>query len=140
MLDKRLSRVASETTNILKHTANRLLLVQLLFVFAISTISLLAWGGHVCISVFIGGSICLLGNWVFACKALATTGASAAKDIMKGFYRGEFRKIILTLALMIIIFKYTPFGGAAMLFAYIATQLSFWVAPFLTNQPAARHA
>jgi ATP synthase protein I len=86
--------------------AKRLLLIQSSVVTFVAAGMALAvsvdWG----VSAFIGGSIFVLANAVFALFAFMYSGARAARAVTVSFYTGETLKILITVILFSVAYMY----------------------------------
>ena len=111
-------------------SAYRLSLLQISFVVFIAVALALFFGRLTGLSFFYGGLVNLLPSLYFAKKMFQYRGARNAQKIVKGFYRGEAVKIIVTIALFAVIFKFMSIEPVVFFSGFIVAQLSFWVAPF----------
>lgn len=84
-------------------------------------------------SAALGGSVCVISNALFAYLLFQRRGARAAKQIVRGFYRGELVKIVTTVLCFIVIFKFVPINVAAFFIGFVVGQLVFWVALLITK-------
>lgn len=111
--------------------AQRLLLVQLGVTTLIAVIARLIGNDTAALSAVVGGFVCVVPNAYFAAKLFKHNGARAARQIVNGFYKGEALKLILSVALFALVFKYLNVNPLVFFVAYIATQMVFWFAPFI---------
>lgn len=113
--------------------ARRLLLIQLGVTILITLIALVAKNATAAISAVAGGLVCIVPNAYFAIKLFRHTGARAAKQIVNGFYKGEALKLMLSIALFAIVFKFLKTNPLVFFVAYIAAQMVFWFAPLIVD-------
>jgi ATP synthase protein I len=123
--------VSRATLQITRSQINRCFLVQLLTIFAATFIFFLFQGFSFAQSIFLGGFLCVLPQWLFACVWLAYYKASAAPKIMRVFYVGEVIKLLLTGVLFVLTLRYIPVNPLACLGGFMLAQLAFWMAPLV---------
>lgn len=111
--------------------ARRLLLVQLGITMLIAVIAGLFGNGTAAFSAVTGGIVCIVPNAYFASKLFQHNGARAARQIVNGFYKGEALKLVLSVALFALVFKYLKVNPLVFFVAYIAAQMVFWFAPLI---------
>ncbi len=79
-------------------------------------------------SLLIGGLIFLIPQSWFAWRVFRFSGASAAREVVQGFYRGEAGKFLLTTAGFASAFLVAvPLHAAALFGAYIALHVVHWL-------------
>lgn len=104
-----------------RQLAKRLLMVQIVVVFAAALIALLSvdvkWG----ISALIGGGIFILAHAVFALCTFLFSGARKAKLIMASIFGGEVLKILITVVLFIAVYLYGGFAKEPLQLTYLLT-------------------
>ncbi|GAB4223217.1 MAG: F0F1 ATP synthase subunit I [Gammaproteobacteria bacterium] len=88
-------------------------------------------GQHAAYSAALGGITCLLPNMCFAWFVLRYRGARQAKKIVQSFYRGEAFKLLITVGLFFIAFKFAAVKPLPFFVNYIAGLAVYWVAPLL---------
>ncbi len=116
--------------------AQRLLLIQLGVAVLISVIALIVGDVKAALSAVAGGLVCAIPNAYFVSKLFKHNGARAARQIVNGFYKGEALKLILSVALFALVFKYLNVNPLVFFVAYIAAQMVFWFAPLIiVNRP-----
>ena len=121
-----------------KQGAKRLLLIQLGVTIIIALAALGVVDLVAATSAIAGGIVCVLPNAYFASKLFKHNGAHAARQIVNGFYKGEALKLMLSVALFALVFKYLKINPLVFFVAYIAAQMVFWFAPLIVvnkNRP-----
>ena len=63
---------------------------------AIFIIAFILDGNHAALSALAGAGIAVLGQAYFVLRAFSHAGATSAQQIVRGFYRGEAGKFVLT--------------------------------------------
>lgn len=123
--------VSRAALHVTRSQINRWFLVQFLAVIVATLVALLLQGLFIAQSVFLGGLLCMLPQWLFARLWLAYYKASEAPKIIKMFYIGEVLKLLLTAALFLLILRYVPINPIACLIGFVVAQVAFWVAPLI---------
>ena len=80
-------------------------------------------------SALLGGFAAVLPNLVMVALCFRTTGARQAKAIVKGFYRGECLKMMLTALLVAVFVSIAGVNLPSFLMVFIMIQGSIWMAP-----------
>ena len=80
------------------------------------------------LSALLGGLVSAVPNAFFARKLFKHQGAQAAKQIVNSFYKGEALKIMLSIALFVLVFKYFNIVPLVFFIVYIIVQAVFWFA------------
>ena len=112
----------------------RLMLSYQLAVTLLSTLAALACVGTIAgLSALLGGLVCVIPNAYFARQLFQHHGAQAAKKIVRGFYKGAAAKLILTMILFALVFKFIHIVPWLFFAVYIAVQLVIWFAPLIFN-------
>lgn len=111
--------------------ARRLLLVQLGVTLLIAVIARLFGDDTAALSAAAGGLVCVVPNAYFVRKLFRHNGARAARQIVNGFYKGEALKLILSVTLFALVFKFLDVNPLVFFVAYIAAQMVFWFAPLI---------
>jgi len=122
----RLTRVQAE-----RRAALRVVVAQAAITLGVATVAAAGWGGEAARSALWGGGIGIAASafMVFAVFRYPE-GASAAR-IAWGFYLGQFLKVALSIALLIVAFGTEGVVPLALLVAYVATFAGYWAAPRL---------
>ncbi len=118
-------------SNSLANKSVRILFVQFVVSVVISSGLWLFEGGKPAYSALLGGMTCVLSNAYFAKKLFSVTGAQAAQKIVANFYIAELVKVLITIILFIICFKFLAISALPFFLTYIIAQMAFWLAPFL---------
>ena len=93
-------------------------------VLVLGSLGLLLVGPVTAYSVFFGGLIFIVPNSYFARWAFRYSGARAANEIARSFYRGEAGKFLLTVLFFAgVFFLVTPLEVAALFFAYLVMMM-----------------
>ena len=96
-------------------------------------IALLFSGMLAAISAGLGGLVSIVPNAYFARKLFQYQGARAARQIVNNFYKGEAMKLLLTVALFAMVFKWFNIVPWVFFVVYIVTQMVFWFSPLIFN-------
>ena len=113
------------------HGAQRLLLCQLSVMVLLAIIAIWFSGTTAAISALLGGLVSVVPNAYFARKLFQHQGAHAARQIVNGFYKGEASKILLSIAMFTLVFKWFNIIPLVFFAVYIVVQLVFWFAPLI---------
>lgn len=106
----------------------KIILRQTFLAILLSAICLFVFNRLAAISLFLGAAVCILSSAIFAQILFRFTGAQQSKKIVKAFYRGESYKILITVVLFFLIFKYLDLNVLFFLLGFILAQAIFWVA------------
>lgn len=109
----------------------KILLTQLFLVLVVATFFLISVGKKFAISSAIGGGICTISQSALAFLAFRNGGAQKAKEIVMGFFVGEFLKISLTALMFSSVLLWGGVEVLPLLVGYIMAQLGLWVAPII---------
>lgn len=110
-----------------------LLLYQLGVSVLIALIALAIKGTTASFSALLGGLVCILPNLYFVRLLFRYKGARAAKQIVNSFYKGEALKLVFTIALFVLVFKWFKISPLMFFAAFIAAQMVFWFIPLISN-------
>lgn len=113
--------------------AKRLLQCQLGLTILLATIAILFLGVMAAISALLGGLVSIVPNAYFARKLFQYQGARAARQIVNGFYKGEAMKLLLTVTLFAVVFKWFNIIPLVFFLVFIMTQMVFWFSPLIFN-------
>lgn len=89
--------------------------------------------GKVAYSLLLGSIICVFPAGCFAANFFGLSGALAAKQIARAFYRAELIKWLLTAGLFALVFKYVPVEPISLFISFIINQVLLWLVPLLQN-------
>jgi ATP synthase protein I len=104
--------------------AKRLLIAQLVLTGVLPTVTLLALGPSVALSVLIGAASCLLATAVFAFWVFRGYQAQRPEMLLTRFYGAEVAKIAVALGIFAVAFVSAEgLNLPALLAAYLAVQL-----------------
>lgn len=116
--------------------AQRLLMCQLSITGLLAGAAILLSGTTAAISALLGGLVNMIPNAYFARTMFRYQGARAAKQIVNSFYKGEALKIVLSIALFMLVFKFFNIVPLVFFATYIVAQMVFWFAPLIfDNKP-----
>jgi ATP synthase protein I len=110
------------------HIARKIFRVQLVVLLVTAIIVLLSLGANAAMSVILGGLVNVFPNVCFARLLFKEHGAQAAKQIVKNFYKGEAVKMMLTVGLFALTFKYLNVIPLVFFAGFILAQISLWFA------------
>ncbi len=115
------------------HGAQRLFMCQSGLTLVLAVIAFIISGNKAAFSVILGGLLSIIPNMYFASVLFKHQGAQAAKQIVNGFYKGEAMKLLLTILLFALVFKYCSVIPLLFFTVYILVQAVLWLAPWLFN-------
>ena len=96
-------------------------------------IALLLSGIMAAKTVILGGLVSIVPNALFARILFKHQGAQVAKQIVKGFYKGEAAKLLLTILMFGLVFSCFKIYPLVFFTVYILVQMLIWFAPLLFN-------
>jgi ATP synthase protein I len=108
-------------------TVSKILALQVLVIFVITTGFYIAGGWSKALSPLLGGVAAFIPN-VYLAIRMASTAGQPAQKIVRSFYAGESGKLILTGMLFYMIFQIPGIELLPLLAAYAATLSIFWFA------------
>lgn len=111
--------------------ARRLFAYQAGLTLLLAAIAILVSGTTAAVSALLGGFVCIAPSAYFAKKLFQYHGARAAKQIASGFYKGEAIKMVLSVILFALVFKFFKLVPLMFFTSYIVVQLVFWFAPLI---------
>lgn len=109
----------------------QLLTYQLAFCLLLSLMIYLRSGQRAALSILLGGLVAIIPTWIFAKKLFRFQGARAARQIVQGFYAGEFLKIITSVMLFTVVFSLYPVVPLVFFLTYITILMTHWFAPLV---------
>ena len=110
--------------------AQRLLICQLSITVLLMAIAV-CFSSAAALSTGLGGLVSIVPTAHFARKIFQHQGAHAARQIVNSFYKGEALKLILTIALFALVFKFFNIVPLVFFAAYMMVQMVFWFAPLI---------
>lgn len=87
-------------------------------------------------SLLLGGLTAILPTVYFAYTFFAKTGAIAAKEITRTFYRAEAVKLLSTGLLFVVIIKWFSPVFLPFFIGFVVAQMAFWIGPFIRRSQA----
>ncbi|MFT5161527.1 MAG: ATP synthase protein I [Alteromonadaceae bacterium] len=117
-----------------RKAALKLVRLQALIAVITSLIIFFVWGSTAGLSAITGGIISVIPSLIFALYAFRFIGATSVKMVTVSFYRGQSLKLLTTVVLFIIAFKFLPVMIEPLIMTYIITSLAHWFAPIYFNQ------
>jgi len=122
----RLTRVQAE-----RKAAFRVVLAQGAITLGVAAVAAVGWGAAAGRSALLGGGIGIAAAAFMALVVFRYPEGAGAARIAWGFYFGQFLKVALSIALLVVAFRAQGVVPAALLVAYIATFAGYWAAPRL---------
>lgn len=110
-----------------RRIAARILLIQAATTIVIAALCLVLWGRTQALSALAGGATGLIANAYMTLTALRPS-ASAAGALGRLMF-GQFAKIVLTVVLLLLVARGGWASWPALLFAYVAVLMVFWIVP-----------
>lgn len=116
--------------------ARRLIGWQLRLTVLLAAIATCLLGTKAGGSAMLGGLVSVVPNAYFAKKLFQHQRAQAARQIINSFYKGEALKIMLSIAMFALVFKFFKIVPVVFFVVYIVVQMVFWFAPLIfVNKP-----
>ncbi len=109
----------------------RLWVIQLTTLIALGLLDGLLYSVDVAYSILLGGIVAIIPNAYFAYKLFKYQGARAARQIVSGFYKGEAIKIVLSIFLFTLVFRYCNIKPLAFFMSYILIIMMHWLTPWV---------
>jgi ATP synthase protein I len=120
----RLTRVQAE-----RKAALRVVVAQAAITLAVAAVATVGWGAAAAKSALWGGGIGVVGSTLMAIAIFRYPEGATAMRIAWGFYLGQFLKVALSLALLVVAFRAEGTVPLALLAGYGATFAGYWAAP-----------
>ena len=117
----------SRSSNAFASVITKILKYQVLIIFFISSIFILAFGLNFGVFSFLGGLIAFLPNLYFGWR-LRKISQLETKKFINSFYRNEATKLLLTALLFLLVFRIPDIKLLPLLTCYISTLSVFWFA------------
>ena len=122
----RLTRVQAE-----RKAAFRVVLAQVAITLGVAALAALGWGSAAGRSALWGGGIGIAATAFMLLAVFRYPEGASATRIAWGFYLGQFLKVALSIALLVVAFGTEGVVPLALLVAYVATFAGYWAAPLL---------
>jgi len=126
----RLTRVQAE-----RKAAFRVVLAQVAITLGVAAVAALGWGAAAGRSALWGGGIGIAATAFMLLAVFRYPEGASATRIAWGFYLGQFLKVALSIALLVVAFGAQGMVPLALLVGYVATFAGYWAAP---RQPVSR--
>lgn len=120
----RLTRVQAE-----RRAAFRVVVAQAAITVAVGAVTAAGWGIAAAKSALWGGCIGTAASALMALAIFRYPEGAAAARIAWGFYLGQFLKVALSIALLVVAFRAEGVVPLALLVGYVATFAGYWAAP-----------
>ena len=117
----------------LRLDAFKLITFQGIIAVLIALIIFLIWGVSAGLSALAGGFTCLLPNFVFATYSFRYAGARQAEQVLTSIKRGNTLKLLLTICLFTLVFKFFTIMAIPFFCCYILVIFLQWAAPIFFN-------
>ncbi|NRA53497.1 MAG: ATP synthase subunit I [Gammaproteobacteria bacterium] len=114
-----------------RSTAYKLIGMQTLAVLLASFVFFLTMGFQAGFSAICGGVISIFPNFVFATLAFRNAGASAAKEVLIDFFRGEALKLVLVIVLFWVVFNLLDVIYLPLFVTYVMAIVLHWLSPLI---------
>jgi ATP synthase protein I len=95
-------------------------------------------GPRLALSGLVGGGIGTVATLAQVAMAFRFSAGAEPKAIVRGFYRGEALKVLLTVLLFVMALRSGRFVGGGMLIGYVATFIVYWLALARKALPVAK--
>ena len=125
-----LTQVAAE-----RRAALRVVYRQALVAVLAAAVATLGWGFWAGRSALLGGGVGVAATLLFAIALFRHREGTSAARVAWGFYLGQALKVLLTVALLALVFRSRGTAPLAVLAGYVATYLAYWITP---HGPASR--
>jgi ATP synthase protein I len=114
-------------------TVKKILLIQFAVIVSLSAGFYILTSANMAISSIMGGLTAFLPNLYFAYR-MSLVKKKTAKEIVRSFYSGESRKILMTFALFALAFQLPDVQFFPLMFCFISVLSVFWLALILFAQ------
>jgi len=122
----RLTRVQAE-----RRAAFRVVVAQAVITLGVAVVAAVGWGAAAARSALLGGGIGIAAATFMVLAVFRYPEGANATRIAWGFYLGQFLKVALSVALLVMAFTSKGVVPLALLVAYAATFAGYWAAPRL---------
>ena len=100
---------------------------QMLVTVLVAVVSLVVAGPRAASSAVVGGGASTVGSVAMALLAFGRLSGSGAERMLLAFYAGEIAKIMAVIVVLVLALVFMKVNPAAMISAYVATFLVYWV-------------
>lgn len=107
--------------------------VQMLLLLLFVAVMMAVQGGVAAFSAFLGGFVCIFPSFLYIRRVLTVTGAQNAKQICRQFYLGETIKIVLTIGLSLLVFRWQGLLPLPYFLGFFVAQSVFLIAPWVVT-------
>lgn len=114
-----------------RSAAYKLILMQTVAVLLTSFVFLITMGTKSGYSALCGCVIGVFPNFVFATLAFRNAGASAAKEVLIDFFRGEALKLVLVIVLFWVVFNLLDVIYLPLFVTYVMAIVLHWLSPLI---------
>lgn len=115
-----------------KSSVYRFLLIQTLFACVLSVIVLFAKDTVTAYSFLLGTLSSIVPSLYLALKVFRKTGAQAAQEIVRSFYRGEAGKLAMTAVFLTLVFLLVkPLAAGSFFAGFGLAIISHWLSPLV---------
>ncbi len=111
--------------------AYKLISMQILAVVLAAFVFLMTTGTKAGYSALCGGVVAIFPNFVFATLAFRNAGASAAKEVLIDFFRGEALKLVLVIVLFWVVFNLLDVIYLPLFVTYVMAIVLHWLSPLI---------
>lgn len=77
-------------------------------------------------SALLGGAVCIFPTSIFAMVLFYRQGATRAKDILNNFYRGEVLKIVISVCLFALVYRFFTINPLIFIMTYSLVSTLSW--------------
>lgn len=122
--------MANSLVNPLRHAAMKWLVWQIAILIVVTIVCAVAVDAQVAWSAMLGGFCTIAPNAIFAAYAFRFAGARYAKEIYQSFKRGSGLKLLLTMVLVSLCFKFADVVPAPYFGGFLIGIMAQWFVPF----------
>jgi ATP synthase protein I len=108
-------------------TATRLIFAQLILTGIMSVTWWMASNGKAAYSTMLGGLVATIPNGLFAYRLFGNERQRSARTIISSLYRGEALKLVTTMVLFTLVFRFISVTALPFFITYCLTLMVFWV-------------
>ena len=123
----------NKLTNVGRKFALSQILFTIVVVLLTTLITYFSWGVAHAKSAFVGGTVAILPNSVFALKAFKYAGAQSSKKVVESFFSGVKLKMLITALLFALAFKFLVLLPVPFFAMFCLVMVMPLIAPFFLN-------